>query len=163
MLTKLGIDWKLFIAQLFNFLILFFILKTFAWKPILEALEGRRKKIAQGIENSELAQEKLETIDIQKERVITEARIKASQIIEESKAKAEKIRAEKNKITQQEIDKQIAEAKVKIKTAQEASYQALQNDLANLITDATGKVIQNIDIRQQDKLVQEAIKDLQKS
>ena len=163
MLTKLGIDWKLFIAQLINFLILFFILKKFAWDVILEALEKRRQKIKEGIENSKLAEEKLETIDIQKERVLTEARLEASKIIEDAKAKAEKVREEKNKITQREIEKQIEEAKAKIRAEKDASFQALQNDLASLIASATGKIIQNIDLKQQDKLIQEAIKDLQKT
>ena len=160
MLTKLGIDWKLFIAQLINFMILFFVLRAVAWKPILEALENRRKKIAEGIENAELAEEKLESISLQKDKVITSARIEAKQIIEEAKQKAEKIREEKNQITKAEIEKQIEEAKKKIKNEKQESFQALQKELANLITEATGKIIKNLDSEKQNELVQEAIKDL---
>ena len=52
MLTKLGIDWRLFIAQLVNFLILFAVLRIFAWKPLVTALEDRRKRVKKGIDNA---------------------------------------------------------------------------------------------------------------
>ena len=43
--SKLGIDWKLLIAQIINFLVLLFVLYKFAYRPILSMLEKRTKKI----------------------------------------------------------------------------------------------------------------------
>ena len=53
------IDWKILIAQIINFAILFFILKKFLYKPFFDLLENRRKKIQEGIDNSLKADERI--------------------------------------------------------------------------------------------------------
>ena len=48
LLGNLGINGKLFMAQLINFAILFFILRKFAYQPILKVLDERKDKIDKG-------------------------------------------------------------------------------------------------------------------
>lgn len=55
----MDIDWKILIAQIINFAILFFILKKFLYKPFFDLLENRRKKIQDGIDNSLKADERI--------------------------------------------------------------------------------------------------------
>jgi len=55
----MDIDWKILIAQIINFAILFFILKKFLYRPFFDLLEQRRKKIQAGIDNTIKADEKL--------------------------------------------------------------------------------------------------------
>lgn len=50
-MEALGIDPKLFIGQIINFLILLFILTKFAYKPIVKLLDDRRQKIADGLKD----------------------------------------------------------------------------------------------------------------
>ncbi len=161
MLTKLGINWEGFIAQLVNFTILFLILRFFAWKPISAALEQRRQKIEKGISDAQRADEKLAEIQTERDEVITEARKEASQIVEDAKQRASSIKEEKMRMAKEEIEKQVTEAKEMIVGERDATYAALKQDLANLITKATGKIVKDIDDEAHKKLIDEAIKDLE--
>lgn len=161
MLTKLGIDWRVFIAQLINFLILFLILRTFAWKPISAALEARRAKIAKGINNAKDAEDRLQSIEKEKNDVLSEARKEAHKIIDDAKQKASVLKEEKLRMAKTEIDKQVTEAKEMLIGERRATYTALKNDLADLITKATGRIVKDLDAEAHKKLIDEAVKDLE--
>lgn len=161
MLTKLGIDWKIFIAQLINFSVLFLILRIFAWKPITAALEQRRQKIDKGIENAKAAEDKLEAIEQEKNQVLSEARKEALHIIDDAKQKASSLKDEKLRLAKTEIDKQVSEAKEMILGERQATYTAIKHDLADLITKATGKIVKDLDAEAHKKLIEEAVSDLE--
>jgi len=59
LLEKLGLDWKLLLAQAVNFLAILFVLRLAAYKPIMRLLEARKKKIEQGLIDAKSAAEKL--------------------------------------------------------------------------------------------------------
>ena len=51
-IKNLGIDWKIFLAQLVNFGIVFFVLKKFAFSPIQKLLKERQSKIEKGLDDA---------------------------------------------------------------------------------------------------------------
>lgn len=161
MLTKLGIDGKLFIAQLVNFLILFIVLRAFAWKPLLMALEDRKAKIKKGVEDADRAKLQLKEIEKERDVVLTKARAEAMRIVEQAEQKAQAVKDEKIKQTQSEIESQLKEAKEQIKGERIASYDMLKKDLSKLITAATGKIVQEMDAQSHEKLINEAIREIE--
>ncbi|MFA6099701.1 MAG: F0F1 ATP synthase subunit B [Patescibacteria group bacterium] len=163
MLTKLGIDGRLFIAQLVNFLILFIVLRAFAWKPLVMALEDRRAKIKKGIGDAERAKQQIKDIEKEREVVLTKARTDAMRIMEQAEQKAQILKDEKVKQTQNEIEQELKEAKEQIKGERLASYDLLKKDLSKLITTATGKIVQEMNATGHEKLIQEAITEIEKS
>ena len=60
-LAKLGIDWKLLIAQAVNFLVLLWILRRYAYGPILRVLEARTARIEQGLKDAQASELKLQS------------------------------------------------------------------------------------------------------
>lgn len=80
-INSFGIDWKIFSAEIVNFLVVILILYFFVFKKIFEKLEDRKKIIADGVEKSELAGEKLIEAEKKSGEIISEARIKASEKI----------------------------------------------------------------------------------
>ena len=100
LITTFHIDWMLILAQLVNFAIVLFVLKTYAYGPMMKMMDERSAKIEKGIENAENAGKKLVEIEEKEKAVLVEARKAAQEIV----AKAEAV-AVKNK---EEI---IAEAK----------------------------------------------------
>jgi F-type H+-transporting ATPase subunit b len=161
MFTKLGINWQSFIAQLVNFTVLFLVLRFFAWKPITASLEQRRQKIAKGIDNAKRADEQLESIEIERKEAMTDARREAAKLVDDAKTKASTLKDEKMRMAKVEIEKQVTEAKEMIIGEREATYTALKQDLANLITKATGKIVKDLDDDAHKKLIDEAVKDLE--
>jgi len=85
----LGLDWKILLGQLINFLVLLFVLKKFALKPFLRTLRERKQKIEEGLEKSKLAEEKVREIREMREDVMAKANQKAMEVYEKSKKRGE--------------------------------------------------------------------------
>ena len=77
----LEINWMVFIGQLINFAILFFVLKVFAYKPFLAMVNKRREKIAEGVNKSVEAEEKLAKLSSIKKNMEAENEAKKKEII----------------------------------------------------------------------------------
>ena len=92
LLTNVGINGKLLLAQSVNFVILLFVLYKFAYGPVLKLLTERTSKIEKGLKDSEYAQKKLIEITEKEREIFTRARKQAQEIV----AKAEEV-AMKNK------------------------------------------------------------------
>ena len=91
-LNSFGVNWTFFIAQLVNFAILFFLLKRFLYKPILEMLEKRRVEIEEGLSHAKKMSEDVKKFDSEQIALLQKAK-KESQIIVENAVQAgEKIR-----------------------------------------------------------------------
>ena len=87
-LGNIGFDWPVALANFFNFLIIFFILKKFAFGPIKRVIAERQARITEGLENATKAHAALLTADTQKAKVLSGARAEANEIIAEAKRKA---------------------------------------------------------------------------
>ena len=89
----LGIDWKILLGEMINFLIVLFLLKKFALGPFLKILRERKQKIEEGLERSMVAEEKIKEIREKREEIIAKAQQKAMEIFDQGKKKGdEKIR-----------------------------------------------------------------------
>ena len=86
----LGINLTLLVAQIFNFIILFLILSAVAYKPMVKFLDGRREKIAQGLEDARKAEERLANIEKDYQSRMDAARADAQKMAAEITANAEK-------------------------------------------------------------------------
>ncbi len=146
--------------MLITFLLLMFLLKKFAWKPILEALDARENKIESALAAAEKAKEEMEQLKAkndemrkialaERDALLKEARELKSQIIAEAKAKAgkegdaillaarETIKQEKiaavNEIKSQVaiLSIEIAEKVVKEKLSSDDKQKALVDNLVN--------------------------------
>jgi len=121
-LTNLGFDWRVALANLVNFLIIVWILKKFAFKPIETAIKNREDKIKKGIEDAERATTEFQMAKQVCDKMISEAKTEANKIIASSQSQSEKIIAEA-KVLQDEQTKQIIlKAKKLIKQEKEKEF-----------------------------------------
>ena len=159
LIKTFGIEWKLLIAQLINFFVLFFLLKRYAYKPILKMLEDRKDKIEKGLKDAEASQKKLVEIETKEKAVLTEARKQAQEII----AKAEEV-AVKNKeeiivAAKAQSEKILSDSAKKIETEKALMFQEVKKQVAELVIAATGKIIdEKIDAGKDKELIEKAIK-----
>ncbi len=131
LITALGIDLRIFIAQLINFAVLVFVLYRFAYRPILKLLDERKEKIRKGIEDAEAAGRALaEASEEQKQivaaankeaeamaarakdfadkkanEILIEAQKKAEQAVKEAALRGEEMKAQARKESEAEIAK----------------------------------------------------------
>lgn len=78
-----GIEWKLLVIQMINFGIAFFVLRQFAYKPIIAILAKREKEIALGVAAADSAKKEKETILEEKDGILRAAREEGGKIVEE--------------------------------------------------------------------------------
>ncbi len=88
-MEQLGIEPNLLLAQIVNFLIIFFVLSKLLYKPILGMLEKRKKEIAEGLSLTEKMREEEEKLNARKEKILEEARHEARGIVEAGKKEAD--------------------------------------------------------------------------
>jgi F-type H+-transporting ATPase subunit b len=87
-LGKVGFDWQVALANLFNFLIIFLILRKFAFKPIGKLIKERQETIDQGLKNAEENNKLLNNTKKDYEKILLDARKEANDIIQEAKKEA---------------------------------------------------------------------------
>ncbi len=113
-INSFGIDWKIFTAEVVNFLVVVAILYFFVFKKIFKKLDERREVIAHGIKKSQKAEETLKKAEEEKAEIIKEAREEASQKIQQAvelaKEKEDKITSEAKEKAENIIDKSQREA-----------------------------------------------------
>ena len=101
-MEALGINLGYIFVQIFNFGILFVVLRAWVYKPIVKMLSDRREKIAKGLEDARVAAEARANAEAKAEQIIAEAQNKASEIVREATVRAEeatrdiKVTAEKD-------------------------------------------------------------------
>jgi F-type H+-transporting ATPase subunit b len=94
-IQKFGLETKLFLFQLANFLIIVFILRKFLFAPLRKMLEKRKHKIEQSLKDAENAKAALNIASLERKKILSEAQVNAAKLatsvkiaIEEEKQKA---------------------------------------------------------------------------
>lgn len=83
-----GIDWKLLLTQILNFAVLFFVLKKYAYGPVLSMLEKRKQIIVKGLEDSALAEKSLKDAELNADEIKRQAKVSAQGIVTDAQNEA---------------------------------------------------------------------------
>ena len=113
-IKNFGVDPVLLAAQIFNFLIVFFVLKKFLYKPILDLLQKRQGAIREGIKQAEEAKIKLEKVVIEERNILRNAQLQAKKIIEEAKTESIELTKRMNDSAKKQGEKMLNDAKDQI-------------------------------------------------
>lgn len=159
LLTKLGINWQLLIAQIVNFLILVFVLYRFAYKPILKILDDRTEKIEKGLKDAQTVQDKLLAIEDKEKKVLLTARKEAQKIIQQSENTALKNAKDLEISAKVQSGKILEDAKKQIEQEKNKAVKEAKTEIAELVMSATEKIIgEKIDSSKDKELIEKVIK-----
>ncbi len=87
-MEALGINFGLLIVQIIAFIIVFLTLNAWVYQPLLNMMETRKQKIAQGLEDARVAAEARANAEKEAAKVITDAQTEASKIVREATERA---------------------------------------------------------------------------
>jgi F-type H+-transporting ATPase subunit b len=151
------IFWMLII-----FGIVLYILKKFAWKPILNALKEREESIATALNTAEEAKKEVEGLKADNERIIAEARMEKNQILNEAKDLKNKIIAEAKEKAAQETAKGLETAQRQIQAEKDAAINEIKKQVAELSVSIAEKVLKKelSNKSEQDKMVDGLVDDI---
>ena len=113
-LSNFGVDPKLLAAQIVNFLVVFFILKKFLYKPILSLLKKRQVTIQDGLKQAEEARIKLEKVVIEEREILRQAQMQAKKIIEEAKEESIELTKQLSADARKQTEKMLKDAREQI-------------------------------------------------
>ena len=142
--------------------IVLFILRKFAWKPILNALKDREESIANALNSAELARKEVEGLKADNEKIIAEARREKDVILKEAKEIKEKIIAEAREKANTEAQKSIEQARQQIQSEKTAAINEIKKQVAELSVMIAEKVIKKelTNKGEQEKMVEGLIDDI---
>ena len=124
-----------------TFLFLLLILRKFAWKPILGAVEDREEGIKSALASAENARKELENLKADNERILNEARAEREAMLKEAREIKAKMIADAKGEAQTQAAKMIEQAQTAIESEKKAAMAELRNQVASLSVDIAEKVV----------------------
>lgn len=113
-LGNFGINPILLVAQIVNFLLIFYLVKRFALKPILQLLKNREKTIKDGLQQAEEARVMLEKASEKEQAILKKAQSEAKSLLADAKREREEMLAQSEERTRVQAEKMLAEAREQI-------------------------------------------------
>lgn len=131
----------LFAWTLVVFLIILFLLKKFAWKPILKALNERETGIAESIATAERVRSEMAQLQAKNEQLLAEAKEERSQMLREASEARDRIIHEAKERAKVEETKIIEEAKLQIERLKNAAMTEVKNEIGNLAVEVAERIL----------------------
>lgn len=163
LLGKLGIDWKILLAQIINFLILLWFLGKFLYKPILKNLEERAKRAKKIKEKEKEVQREKAEAQKREEEIVRKAKEKTKQIIEEGKEISKK---EKERIinrAEEEVRQILKEARARAEVEVEKIKEAEKKEVLKKTEEVVKKALSASFTKElHEKFLKETMEELEK-
>jgi F-type H+-transporting ATPase subunit b len=137
LLPKLGLIVWTFLA----FLIVFYILKKFAWKPILQSLKDRETNIANSLATAEKVKLEMTQLKSDNEALLIKAREERAAMIKDAKDIADKMVGDAKEKAKNEYDRILSDAQSAIQQQKMAAITDLKNQVGNLVIEVSEKIL----------------------
>ena len=134
-------EFGLFFWTLLAFLIVFFILRKFAWKPILDMLGEREKGIADSIATAERVKNEMSQLQSENEKLLAQAREERTLMLKEAKETRDRIVGEAKDQAKIEANKIIIDAQAQITQQKNAALTEVKNEIGSLALEVAEKIL----------------------
>jgi F-type H+-transporting ATPase subunit b len=126
---------------LLAFLLVFFILKKYAWKPILKSLNDREQGIADSLATAEKVKAEMVQLKGENEALLAKAREERAQLLKEARDTRDKIVNEAKEQAKIEAGKIISDAQAAIEQQKMAALTEVKNQVGNLVVEVAEKIL----------------------
>ena len=156
-------DPGLYLWTIATFGVLVLLLRKFAWKPLLEALERREKQIAGAVDDARKAREELERVKVDSAQVLTEARREAETIVSRARSDSALLRDELRKKAADEAAGIVTNAERRIQQETAKAIQQIRGEAVDLSLAIASKVLQrNVSKEDNERLIADVVNSLEK-
>ncbi len=125
-------EFGLFFWTLLAFLTVFFILRKFAWKPILGMLGEREQGIAESIATAERVRNEMSQLKSENEKLLMQAREERTAMLKDAKETRDRIVNEAKDLAKTEANKIIIDAQQQIQQQKMAALTEVKNEIGTL-------------------------------
>ena len=146
-------SFGLFFWQLLIFIFLVLLLKKFAWKPILDAVNERESSIKDAMSEADKARNEMAAIQESNQKVLKEARAEREALLKDARNTGAEIVAQAKTDAKTEANKIISQAQEAIQNEKRAAVSELKNQVAQISLEIAEKVI-DTELANKDKQAQ---------
>jgi len=162
--TLLSLNPGLIIWTFITFFIVLYVLKKFAWKPLLTALEKREEGIKSDLSRAEHARQDSERLLAEHQKRLQAADAEARRIVDEARTTAEQLKADIVETAHAAARNLTVQAKAEIQREKETALAQMRGEIAGLAVQAAGKILDEVlDAERHRKIVDAFITTLPKN
>jgi F-type H+-transporting ATPase subunit b len=159
-LGALGVDVKLFFAQLVNFTVVVLVMWRWVYRPLLAFMDERTKKIEQGLNDARDSEVLRKATEQERDRLILEARKQAKEIIDDARGRAAEEHEESGKAARMEADRIIEQGKARVLDEREKMARELTGEMGELVIAAVGRIThEKLDEKKDAELIERSLRD----
>jgi len=155
-------DIGLLFWMLLSFAIVFFILRKYAWKPVLRMLYEREEGIEKALKEAENARKSVEKLQSEHDRILNEACVERDKMFRDANDIKEKIISEAREQALVEKDKILTSARMTIEAEKNVAIRDIRNVAAELSVQIAEKIIRHelSNDQKQKELVEQMMKEM---
>ncbi|MFQ3340411.1 MAG: F-type H+-transporting ATPase subunit b [Flavobacteriaceae bacterium] len=146
-------SFGLFFWQSLIFIGLLFMLRKFAWKPILDAVNERETSIKDALDSAKAARDEMKNLQSDNQRILKEARAEKEAIVKEAQTKRSELINAAKKEAQEEAQKILSQAQEAIQNEKRAAVKELREQVGSIAMDIAEKVLQK-ELENKDRQLQ---------
>lgn len=155
-------EFGLLVWTLVAFLIVFLILRKFAWPAIIGGLKKREKNITDSLATAERVRDEMAQLKSENEALLASAREERAHILKEAREIKEKIISEAKEAARTEGNKIITDAQAAIQTQKMAAVTDVKNQIGKLVIEVSEKILRR-ELEQkeaQEKYIKELVEEV---
>ena len=158
------IDFKQVITQIVGFLIFLWLIRKYAWGPVLETLEARRAKIVGDLAHAEKEKQDAAALKADLDRQLKGIEAQARQKIQEAVSEGQRIAADIKSDAQTQARARLERAEADIQTERLKAEKVLQEDVAKMAVQGAEKILRKkLDEAEQRRLIAEYVADVREA
>jgi F-type H+-transporting ATPase subunit b len=151
------------VGQTISMIVFVWICMRYIWPPLMRAIEGRRKEIADGIAAGERGQKELAEARHGSEAILAEARQKAGQVVDLAHKRSNELVGEAKHVAIAEGERIVTQARNEIANDQTRAREKLKNEVAALAVAGAAKLLgREVDAKAHAALLDELAAELEK-
>lgn len=160
----LDVNPGLMIWTVITFIILLFVLKKVAWKPILAALDKRENDIKESLTQAEKAKNEAKMILEENQANLAKAEEESRKIIEQSRTYAESLKEQLMRESKEQAKKIVDDASSEIQRNKDAAFEELKGQIAEIAVGAAEKIIRDtLDAQKSKQVIDKYLNDVTKN
>lgn len=157
-IAALGFNLPGLVAQLINFTILLIVLRLFLFRPIMNILDERKRRIQEGLQAAEQAAEQASASEEASQQVLAEARTEAQASLQRAQEAAARLREELEARARTDAEQIVQRAREEVQVERDQAIQQLRAEFADLTVRAAERIInQSLDRNAHQQLIDEVL------
>ncbi len=159
-LQKIGFDWQVALANLFNFLLILFLLKKFAFKPVGKMIKDRQDKISEGLQKAEEAEIRLKEVDAIAKKHLQKADAESLELIKSAKLRAQKLEESLVKRAEEHQKELMAQIELNHQRQEEEMRNSIFAEALGLVKKAVVKTVELDPKKIDEALIKKAVAEV---